>query len=97
MVYYVNDGVNKDWTIVVHTKPREFYDIGEGLNNVCEVVMKAWPHKFPWELPEEALQEAWTRGETFSLSSISLFSISLLWFPSIDLVHLSLVDLLTFD
>jgi len=37
MVYFVNDEINKDWTIVVHLKPRDFYDMGEGLNDVCEV------------------------------------------------------------
>ena len=37
MVYYVNDEVNKDWTIVVHLKPRDFYDMGEGFNDVFEV------------------------------------------------------------
>jgi len=29
MVYYVNDEVNKDWTVVVHLKPRDLYDMGE--------------------------------------------------------------------
>nr|XP_007134681.1 hypothetical protein PHAVU_010G067100g [Phaseolus vulgaris]ESW06675.1 hypothetical protein PHAVU_010G067100g [Phaseolus vulgaris] len=37
MVYYVNDEVNKDWKIVVHLKPRDLYDMGEGDNEVCEL------------------------------------------------------------
>jgi len=37
MVYYVNDEVNKDWAIALHVKPRDFYDIGEGDIDVCEV------------------------------------------------------------
>ncbi|XP_020999529.1 uncharacterized protein LOC107489542 [Arachis duranensis] len=28
MVYFVNDEVNKDWSVVVHLKPRDSYDIG---------------------------------------------------------------------
>ena len=37
MVYFVNDEVNKDWTIVVHLKPRDVYDMGERDIDVCEV------------------------------------------------------------
>jgi len=37
MVYYVNDEVNKDWTIAVHLKPRDFYDMGEEDIEICEV------------------------------------------------------------
>ncbi|XP_016168164.1 uncharacterized protein LOC107610655 [Arachis ipaensis] len=29
MVYFVNDEVNKDWSVVVHLKPRDSYDMGE--------------------------------------------------------------------
>ncbi|KAK7258276.1 hypothetical protein RIF29_23847 [Crotalaria pallida] len=29
MVYYVDDEVNKGWSVVVHVKPRDFYDMGE--------------------------------------------------------------------
>ncbi|KAJ1427612.1 putative transposase, Ptta/En/Spm, plant [Sesbania bispinosa] len=29
MVYYMNDEVNKDWSVVVHLKPRDLYDMGE--------------------------------------------------------------------
>ncbi|XP_057760608.1 uncharacterized protein LOC130980982 [Arachis stenosperma] len=28
MVYFVNDEVNKDWSVVVHLKPRDSYDMG---------------------------------------------------------------------
>lgn len=37
MVYYVNDEENKDWSIAVHLKPRDSYDMGEGDTEVCEV------------------------------------------------------------
>ena len=29
MVYYVDDVVNEGWTVVVHIKPRDLYDMGE--------------------------------------------------------------------
>ncbi|RDX80642.1 hypothetical protein CR513_38789, partial [Mucuna pruriens] len=29
MVYYVDDEVNKGWSVVVHMMPRDLYDIGE--------------------------------------------------------------------
>jgi len=29
MVYYVDDVVNKWWSVIVHLKPRDFYEIGE--------------------------------------------------------------------
>ena len=29
MVYYVNDEVNKDWSVVVHLRPRDLFDMGE--------------------------------------------------------------------
>ncbi|QHN93077.1 uncharacterized protein DS421_17g589590 [Arachis hypogaea] len=29
MVYFVNDEVNKDWSVVVHLKPRDSYNMGE--------------------------------------------------------------------
>jgi len=37
MVYYVNDEVNKDWTIVVHLKPRDLYDMGKEDTELFEV------------------------------------------------------------
>ena len=37
MVYYINDELNKDWSIVVHLKPRGLHDMGEGQGEVCEV------------------------------------------------------------
>ncbi|KAJ1378342.1 putative transposase, Ptta/En/Spm, plant [Sesbania bispinosa] len=37
MVYYVNDELNKDWSVVVHLKPRDLYDMGEqGDIEICE-------------------------------------------------------------
>lgn len=37
MVYYVDDEMNKDWSVVVHMKPRDLYDMGDQENNdVCE-------------------------------------------------------------
>ncbi|OIT31499.1 hypothetical protein A4A49_64129 [Nicotiana attenuata] len=36
MVYYVDDEVNKGWSTVVHLKPRDLYEIGEGENKVPE-------------------------------------------------------------
>lgn len=29
MVFYMNDEVNKDWSVVVHLKPRDLYVMGE--------------------------------------------------------------------
>jgi len=37
MVYYIDDEVNKEWSIVVHLKPQDLYDMGEGDCEVCEV------------------------------------------------------------
>jgi len=37
MVYYIDDEVNKEWSIVVHWEPRDLYDMGEGNGEVCEV------------------------------------------------------------
>ncbi|KAK7281307.1 hypothetical protein RIF29_09160 [Crotalaria pallida] len=38
MVYYVEDEVNKGWSVVVHVKPRDLYDMGEQDDNeVCEI------------------------------------------------------------
>nr|XP_007140984.1 hypothetical protein PHAVU_008G157400g [Phaseolus vulgaris]ESW12978.1 hypothetical protein PHAVU_008G157400g [Phaseolus vulgaris] len=37
MVYYIDDEVNKEWSIAVHLKPRDLYDMGEGDGEVCEV------------------------------------------------------------
>ncbi|XP_019226960.1 PREDICTED: uncharacterized protein LOC109208324 isoform X2 [Nicotiana attenuata] len=36
MVYYVDDEVNKGWSTVVHLKPRDLYEMGEGENEVPE-------------------------------------------------------------
>lgn len=36
MVYYVNDEMSKDWSVVVHLKPRDLYDMGEQIDtDVC--------------------------------------------------------------
>jgi len=37
MVYYIDDEVNNQWSISVHLKPRDLYDMGEGDGEVCEV------------------------------------------------------------
>ena len=29
LVYYVDDEVAKEWSVVVHVKPQDFYDMGE--------------------------------------------------------------------
>ncbi|XP_057744386.1 uncharacterized protein LOC130962245 isoform X2 [Arachis stenosperma] len=34
MVYYVDDMVNKGWSIAVHVKPRDMYDIGQGNEDI---------------------------------------------------------------
>ncbi|MED6191826.1 hypothetical protein PIB30_004487 [Stylosanthes scabra] len=34
MVYYVDDIVNKGWSIAVHLKPRDLYDMGQGNEDV---------------------------------------------------------------
>lgn len=36
MVYYVNDELNKDWSVVVHLNPRDLYDMGDQIDiEVC--------------------------------------------------------------
>lgn len=36
MVYYVNDELSKDWSVVVHLKPRDLYDMGEQIDTeIC--------------------------------------------------------------
>ena len=35
-VYYVEDGRHRDWNMVVHLKPRDLYDIGDGDNIAYE-------------------------------------------------------------
>jgi hypothetical protein len=36
MVYYVNDEMSKDWSVVVHLKPRELYDMGDQIDTeIC--------------------------------------------------------------
>ena len=38
MVYYVNDEVNKDWSVAVYLKPRDLYDMGgEGDTKIYEM------------------------------------------------------------
>ena len=41
MVYYVNDEVDKDWSVVVHLKPRDLYDMGD---DVEESYMESETH-----------------------------------------------------
>ena len=41
MVYYVDDEVEQDWSVVVHLKPRDLYDMGE---EVEEIVCETEPH-----------------------------------------------------
>ena len=36
MVYYVDDVVNKGWSVVVHLKPRDLYEMGEIVEEVYE-------------------------------------------------------------
>ncbi|KAK7306021.1 hypothetical protein VNO77_43935 [Canavalia gladiata] len=36
MVYYVDDEVNKGWSVVVHMMPRDLYDMGEVGDVICE-------------------------------------------------------------
>jgi len=36
MVYYVDDVVNKGWSVVVHLKPRDLYEMGEIVKEVYE-------------------------------------------------------------
>jgi hypothetical protein len=36
MVYYVIDEMSKDWSVVVHLKPRELYDMGDQIDTeIC--------------------------------------------------------------
>lgn len=36
MVYYVNDEIDKYWSVVVHLKPRDLYDMGYQIDiEVC--------------------------------------------------------------
>ncbi|OIT30619.1 hypothetical protein A4A49_59057, partial [Nicotiana attenuata] len=34
IIYYVHDEVNKGWSTVIHLKPRDLYEMGEGENEV---------------------------------------------------------------
>ncbi|KAJ1426161.1 putative transposase, Ptta/En/Spm, plant [Sesbania bispinosa] len=37
LVYYVDDEVNKGWSVVVHMKPRDLYDMGQVIeDDICE-------------------------------------------------------------
>ena len=37
MVYYVDDEIAKGWSVVVHLKPKDFYDMGEEIDDeTCE-------------------------------------------------------------
>ncbi|XP_057748109.1 uncharacterized protein LOC130967309 [Arachis stenosperma] len=42
LVYYVDDEVDKDWSVVVHVKPRDLFDMGE-YNEPCEVELSLQP------------------------------------------------------
>jgi len=37
MVYYIDDEMNTEWSILFHLKPRDSYDMGERDSEVCEV------------------------------------------------------------
>ena len=41
MVYYMNDEIDKDWSVVVHLKPRDLYDMGV---DVEETFMESEAH-----------------------------------------------------
>ena len=36
MVYYIEDKVDKGWSVVVNLKPRDLYDMGDDIDEVCE-------------------------------------------------------------
>ena len=36
MVFYVDDETDKGWSVVVHVKPRDLYDMGEGNEDMYE-------------------------------------------------------------
>ncbi|KAJ1375745.1 putative transposase, Ptta/En/Spm, plant [Sesbania bispinosa] len=37
LVYYVDDEVNKGWSVIVHMKPRDLYDMGQVIeDDICE-------------------------------------------------------------
>ncbi|CAL5192867.1 unnamed protein product [Lathyrus oleraceus] len=36
MVYFVNDEMDKDWSVIVHLKPRDLHDMGDQIDiEVC--------------------------------------------------------------
>ncbi|QHO34136.1 uncharacterized protein DS421_9g264360 [Arachis hypogaea] len=58
MVYFVNDEVNKDWSVVVHLKPRDSYDMGGNEDDeACE--------NEPWL--EQNLDSLFENGDNLSL------------------------------
>ncbi|KAL4344595.1 hypothetical protein AHAS_Ahas11G0194100 [Arachis hypogaea] len=58
MVYFVNDEVNKDWSVVVHLKPRDSYDMGGNEDDeACE--------DEPWL--EQNLDSLFENGDNLSL------------------------------
>nr|XP_025679574.1 uncharacterized protein LOC112779493 [Arachis hypogaea] len=58
MVYFVNDEVNKDWSVVVHLKPRDSYDMGGNEDDEeCE--------NEPWL--EQNLDSLFENGDNLSL------------------------------
>ncbi|XP_057723796.1 uncharacterized protein LOC130939727 [Arachis stenosperma] len=58
MVYFVNDEVNKDWSVVVHLKPKDSYDMGGNEDDEpCE--------NEPWS--EQNLDSLFENGDNLSL------------------------------
>ena len=40
MVYYVDDLKERGWSIPIHIKPRDLYDMGNGLNYVSDSLQR---------------------------------------------------------
>ncbi|KAH0743977.1 hypothetical protein KY290_031970 [Solanum tuberosum] len=53
MVYYVEDELDKGWNTVVHFKPRDFYDMGEGENEVLEIEFPVQDLDQFFEMPKQ--------------------------------------------
>jgi len=49
--------INKEWSILVHLKPRDLYDMGEGDGEVCEVE----------SCPQQDLNELFSNSDQLAL------------------------------
>ncbi|QHO46131.1 uncharacterized protein DS421_6g184690 [Arachis hypogaea] len=56
LIFYVEDEVDNGWSVVVHVKPRDLFDMGKDYEH-CEVVLHPWPCMT--SLPEFNVEGLW--------------------------------------